>query len=112
MPTKGNGVATAGTGQRGRKSGSPDFAHAGVPTTEQVAEEKVLGKPGKPLNQRSPFTIGLTAAVGVMVAYLLFRMLADTEDRLVAEQQSELVLSRAGNTVRLQDQMAPASFGN
>ena len=77
MPAKGNGVATAGTGQRGRKSGSPDFAHAGVPTTEQVAEEKVLGQPGKPLNQRSPFIIGLTAAVGVIVAYLLFRMLAD-----------------------------------
>ena len=74
MPSKGNGVAT---GQRGRERGSPDFAHAGVPTTEQVAEEKVLGKPGKPLNQRNPFTIGLTGAVGVIVAYLLFRTLAD-----------------------------------
>jgi type IV secretion system protein VirB5 len=39
-------------------------------------------------------------------------MLAETEDKLVAEQQSELVLSRAGNTTRLQDQMVPASFGN
>jgi predicted PurR-regulated permease PerM len=77
VPSKGNGVATAGAGRRDRKSGSPDFAHAGVPTTEQVAEEKVLGKPGRPLNQRNPFTIGLTAAVGVIVAYLLFRMLAD-----------------------------------
>lgn len=54
-----------------------------------------------------------TTAVGdEMIKMQLFRMLADTEDRLVAEQQSELVLSRAGNTVRLQDQMAPASFGN
>lgn len=54
-----------------------------------------------------------TTAVGdEMTKLQLFRMLADTEDRLVAEQQSELVLSRAGNTVRLQDQMAPASFGN
>lgn len=54
-----------------------------------------------------------TTAVGdEMTKLQLFRMLADTEDRLVAEQQSELVLSRAGNTVRLQDQMVPASFGN
>lgn len=54
-----------------------------------------------------------TTAVGdEMTKLQLFRMLADTEDRLVAEQQSELVLSRAGNTVRLQDQMMPASFGN
>ena len=47
-----------------------------------------------------------------MTKLQLFRMLAETEDRLVAEQQSELVLSRAGNTTRLQDQMVPASFGN
>jgi type IV secretion system protein VirB5 len=53
-----------------------------------------------------------TAVSDEMTKMQLFRMLADTEDRLVAEQQSELVLSRAGNTVRLQDQMAPASFGN
>jgi type IV secretion system protein VirB5 len=41
----------------------------------------------------------------------LFRMLADTEDKLIAEQQSELVLSRAANTTRLQDQTAPVTFG-
>jgi type IV secretion system protein VirB5 len=39
-------------------------------------------------------------------------MLTDTEDKLIAEQQSELVLSRAGITTRLQDQMEPAWFGN
>ena len=54
-----------------------------------------------------------TTTVGnEMTKLQLFRMLAETEDRLVAEQQSELVLSRAGNTTRLQDQMVPASFGN
>ena len=54
-----------------------------------------------------------TTAVGdEMTKLQLFRMLADTEDKLVAEQQSELILSRASNTVRLQDQMVPASFGN
>jgi type IV secretion system protein VirB5 len=54
-----------------------------------------------------------TTTVGnEMTKLQLFRMLAETEDKLVAEQQSELVLSRAGNTTRLQDQMVPASFGN
>ncbi|WP_153141895.1 P-type DNA transfer protein VirB5 [Paraburkholderia agricolaris] len=54
-----------------------------------------------------------SATVGnEMTKLQLFRMLAETEDKLVAEQQSELVLSRAGNTTRLQDQMVPASFGN
>jgi type IV secretion system protein VirB5 len=53
-----------------------------------------------------------TAVGNEMTKLQLFRMLADTEDKLVSEQQSELILSRAGNTVRLQDQMAPASFGN
>ncbi|PMS31301.1 type IV secretion system protein VirB5 [Trinickia symbiotica] len=53
-----------------------------------------------------------TAVGNEMTKLQLFRMLADTEDKLVAEQQSELILSRAGNTARLQDQMVPASFGN
>ena len=47
-----------------------------------------------------------------MTKLQLFKMLADTEDKLIAEQQSEVVLSRAGNTTRLQDQMVPATFGN
>lgn len=41
----------------------------------------------------------------------LFRMLSEAEDKLIAEQKSELMLSRAGNTARAQDQMVPASFG-
>ncbi|AJX94262.1 P-type DNA transfer protein VirB5 [Burkholderia pseudomallei] len=54
-----------------------------------------------------------TTAVGSEMTKLqLFRMLADAEDRLIAEQQSELVLKRAGNTTRLQDKMVPALFGN
>jgi type IV secretion system protein VirB5 len=53
-----------------------------------------------------------TAVGNEMTKLQLFRMLAESEDKLVAEQQSELVLGRAANTVRLQDQMVPASFGN
>ena len=53
-----------------------------------------------------------TAVGNEMTKLQLFKMLADTEDKLIAEQQSELVLSRAANTTRLQDQMVPATFGN
>jgi type IV secretion system protein VirB5 len=53
-----------------------------------------------------------TAIGNEMTKLQLFHMLAETEDKLIAEQQSELVLSRAGNTVRLQDQMTSAAFGN
>lgn len=54
-----------------------------------------------------------TTTVGnEMTKLQLFKMLADAEDKLIAEQQSELMLKRAGNTTRLQDQMVPASFGN
>nr|WP_321859007.1 type IV secretion system protein [Paraburkholderia tropica] len=53
-----------------------------------------------------------TAVGNEMTKLQLFRLLADTEDRLIGEQQQELVLKRAGNTARLQDQMVPASFGN
>jgi type IV secretion system protein VirB5 len=53
-----------------------------------------------------------TAVGNEMTKLQLFRMLVDSEDRLIAEQQQELVLKRAGNTARLQDQMVPAGFGN
>lgn len=53
-----------------------------------------------------------TSVGNEMTKLQLFRMLAWTEDKLMAEQQTELVLSRAGKTNRLQDQMVPISFGN
>ncbi|WP_081771622.1 type IV secretion system protein [Paraburkholderia nodosa] len=53
-----------------------------------------------------------TAVSNEMAKLQLFRMLADSEGRLIVEQQQELMLKRAGNTARLQDQMVPASFGN
>lgn len=54
-----------------------------------------------------------SAAVGnEMTKLQLFRMLADAEDRLIVEQNEELVMSRAGNTARTQDQMVTVTFGN
>jgi hypothetical protein len=42
-----------------------------------------LGTLGRPLDRRNPFFIGLTGALGVGVAYLLFRGLADVTSALV-----------------------------
>lgn len=36
-----------------------------------------FGQPGRPMNRRSPFFIGLTGALGVALAYVLFRVVAD-----------------------------------
>jgi type IV secretion system protein VirB5 len=53
-----------------------------------------------------------TTTVGnEMTKLQLFRMLSDAEDKLIEEQKSELLMSRAANTARPQDQMVPASFG-
>jgi predicted PurR-regulated permease PerM len=49
-----------------------------VPTRQEVAEEQALGQPGKHINRRSPFYIGLTGAFGVIVAYVIFRAVSGT----------------------------------
>lgn len=43
----------------------------------------LYGSPGRPLNRRSPFTVGLFGAFGVAAAYLLVRMLLDASSVLV-----------------------------
>lgn len=45
-------------------------------------DDQPLGKPGKPLDHRSPFFIGLTGALGVGVAYGLFQILLAARDVL------------------------------
>jgi predicted PurR-regulated permease PerM len=45
--------------------------------------DESLGSLGRPLDRRSPFFIGLTGALGVGVAYILFRGLADVASALV-----------------------------
>jgi hypothetical protein len=49
------------------------------PEVEQELNEsdESLGSLGRPLDRRSPFFVGLTGALGVGVAYILFRGLAD-----------------------------------
>jgi predicted PurR-regulated permease PerM len=58
---------------RARDAGDPapgDRVQEAVEEAAAVAEETGgLGKPGRPINRRSPFMIGMTAAFGVAVTY-------------------------------------------
>ena len=45
--------------------------------------DESLGTLGRPLDHRSPFFVGLTGALGVGIAYILFRGLADVTSALV-----------------------------
>jgi hypothetical protein len=55
------------------------------PAVERELSEtdQSLGTLGRPLDRRNPFFIGLTGALGVGVAYLLFRGLSDVASVLV-----------------------------
>ena len=50
---------------------------------ELSTADESFGKLGRPLDRRNPFFVGLTGALGVGVAYLLFRGLADVTSVLV-----------------------------
>jgi predicted PurR-regulated permease PerM len=45
--------------------------------------DESLGSLGRPLDRRSPFFVGLTGALGVGVAYILFRGVADVASAIV-----------------------------
>jgi hypothetical protein len=52
------------------RGGQEDRIQEALETAAAVAEETGgLGTPGRPINKRSPFMIGMTAAFGVAVAY-------------------------------------------
>jgi predicted PurR-regulated permease PerM len=64
--------------------GSEDRIQEALETAAAVAEETGgLGKPGKPINRRSPFMIGLTAAFGVAVAYGLIELVIRARSVLI-----------------------------
>jgi predicted PurR-regulated permease PerM len=50
---------------------------------ELAATDGSLGVPGQPFNRHSPFYIGLTAALGVAVAYAIVKGIADVASVLV-----------------------------
>ena len=72
----------AGNGQ-GNDDGEDRIQEA-LETAAQVAEETGgLGEPGRPINRRSPFMIGLTAAFGVAVAYGLIELVIRARSVLI-----------------------------
>ena len=49
--------------------------HEAIVAAEAERQAGGLGKPGQPLNPRSPFMIGIMAAAGVAVTYGLVELL-------------------------------------
>ncbi|MFD2421229.1 AI-2E family transporter [Amycolatopsis pigmentata] len=70
-------IEPAGTGPEPEPIDAAEDAAARISTDDQP-----LGKPGKPLDHRSPFFIGLTGALGVGVAYGFFQILISARDIL------------------------------
>lgn len=67
-----------GDGARPQPEGPPEIL-----LPPGIEPQAALGRPGRPLDRRTPFYIGLTGALGVAVAYLLVRALADVADVLL-----------------------------
>ena len=55
----------------------------GAVERELSGTDESLGTLGRPLDRRNPFFVGLTGALGVGVAYLIFRGLSDVTSVLV-----------------------------
>ncbi|HET6505017.1 MAG TPA: AI-2E family transporter [Amycolatopsis sp.] len=78
-------------GRAGRGAGADDIPDLGTPEpiaqAEDLAsristEDQPLGRPGRPMDRRSPFFIGLVGALGVGVAYGFFQLLVAARDVL------------------------------
>ncbi len=86
-----SGLSSAAAQQPRLESGGDGAAAAGeAKITEAVAEAAEaaeqtggLGRPGRPLDRRSPFFIGMTAAAGVAVTYGIVELLAKARSVLV-----------------------------
>lgn len=78
-PAAGTAGAPPGTVKApgGTATKTPDFEHTDVAGGAAVVEEQALGMPGRPLDRRSPFVVGFTAAAGVAIVYILLRVLSD-----------------------------------
>jgi predicted PurR-regulated permease PerM len=58
-------------------------AEAEARAARMRSDDEPLGRPGRPLNRRSPFYIGMTATAGVAVTYALAQAVVATRDALV-----------------------------
>jgi predicted PurR-regulated permease PerM len=77
-------VRTQDEEAREGQGASEDRIQEAMDTAAEVAERTVgLGTPGRPVNRRSPFMIGLTAAFGVAVAYGLIELILKSRSVLI-----------------------------
>lgn len=72
----------------GRNVGQPHddegpIARAEATAADMSTEEQPLGKPGRPMDRRSPFFVGMVGAAGVAVTYALAQLLIATGDMLL-----------------------------
>ncbi|MBB5959664.1 putative PurR-regulated permease PerM [Saccharothrix tamanrassetensis] len=58
-------------------------AEAEAVAAEISTPQQPLGRPGKPLNRRSPFFVGMLGAAGVAATYLLAQIIVTAQDMLV-----------------------------
>ena len=63
--------------------GDPVVDHGVRAEEAGVDEDNPLGRPGRPMNRRSPFRIGFSAALGVGTAYLLYQAVVSARSVLV-----------------------------
>ncbi len=59
------------------------IADAEAEAERMRSDERPMGRPGRPLNRRSPFFVGMAAAAGVAVTYALTQLVLGTLDVLV-----------------------------
>jgi predicted PurR-regulated permease PerM len=92
-----SGGATGAAGEDAAAGAGPDPVRAAGSTGEAdpivdhevrrreagVDEDNPFGRLGRPLNHRSPFRVGFSAAVGVGLAYLLYRAIVNAQHQLV-----------------------------
>jgi predicted PurR-regulated permease PerM len=77
-------IRTQDEAARENQGTSEDRIQEAMDTAAEVAEKTGgLGSPGRPVNRRSPFMIGLTAAFGVAVAYGLIELVLKSRSVLI-----------------------------
>ncbi len=76
--------ADDGAPEAADRIGPPDRMQEALDTAAAIAEKtNGLGRPGRPLNKRSPFFIGMAAAAGVAVTYGLVEVVIRARSVLV-----------------------------
>jgi predicted PurR-regulated permease PerM len=90
VPTQDHGAADAAQEQIGKAVGDSLEGHAddrlneAVQAAQELAEEGAgFGRPGRPLDRRSPFFIGMAAAAGVAVTIALVELVIHARSVLV-----------------------------